>query len=243
MNNQQVLYLGAGLAGANRFSGRYDHVQFWDYPADESTFAALSNVTPSTLAGDYMADGSVDAADYILWRKAQGQTVTPGTSADGTGNGIIDADDHSLWSSNFGRTLPAAAAASISKPTNAALPESSSASVASHLPFDNVRLTDMRTPATQMQPGNTPAVSTLRSTSPMMLRSHVDDALLAMIAARRVSPCSRSDDSQTMTAIPDGDGPTTSSDFVGESATLFDQLAHDRAIRTKIHLLTSPLIF
>jgi hypothetical protein len=46
-----------------------------------------------TLNGDYNADGRVDAADYIVWRKN-----------DGTPAG------HSLWRTNFGRTGPPPAA-------------------------------------------------------------------------------------------------------------------------------------
>ena len=79
---------------------------FWDQPIDDSAFALFSDVTPSAFAGDYSGDGNVDAADYILWRKASGQTVTPGTGADGTGNGVVGADDYNLWRANFGRTTP-----------------------------------------------------------------------------------------------------------------------------------------
>jgi hypothetical protein len=108
--SDQVFYLGSGLGGANRFRGLFDHVEFWDEPVDETVFAELSNVAPSTLTGDYTGNGTVDAADYIIWRKASGQLVTPGTGADGTGNGLVDADDYALWRANFGRTaVPPAA--------------------------------------------------------------------------------------------------------------------------------------
>jgi hypothetical protein len=38
IGNQQVLYLGAGLGGVSRFRGQYDHVEFWDYAADDAAF-------------------------------------------------------------------------------------------------------------------------------------------------------------------------------------------------------------
>jgi Concanavalin A-like lectin/glucanases superfamily len=109
--SDQVFYLGSGLGGANRFRGLFDHVEFWDEPVDETTFAELSNVAPWNLAGDYTGNGTVDAADYIIWRKASGQLVAPGTGADGTGNGLVDADDYALWRANFGRIAAPPAAA------------------------------------------------------------------------------------------------------------------------------------
>ena len=53
-----------------------------------------------TLAGDYNDDGTVDAADYTVWRDslASGapllnETATPGT---------VDQDDYLAWKANFG---------------------------------------------------------------------------------------------------------------------------------------------
>jgi hypothetical protein len=45
------------------------------------------------LPGDFNHDGSVDAADYILWRKNPGDTYTQA--------------DYTAWRTNFGRTLSA----------------------------------------------------------------------------------------------------------------------------------------
>lgn len=60
------------------------------------------------LQGDYNNDGSVDAADYSVWRDAMGQTGID-MPADGSGNGTIDAADYEIWRDNFGGSLPAAA--------------------------------------------------------------------------------------------------------------------------------------
>jgi hypothetical protein len=56
-----------------------------------------------TLIGDYNDDGAVDAADYVVWRDALGQTVS-GLAADGNGDGEVDAADYDIWRANFGRT-------------------------------------------------------------------------------------------------------------------------------------------
>lgn len=59
----------------------------------------------NSFTGDYNGDGRVDAADYGLWRDAEGATgVLPHTGADGDGNGRIDAADAALWRSQYGAT-------------------------------------------------------------------------------------------------------------------------------------------
>jgi hypothetical protein len=61
------------------------------------------------VPGDYDKNGSVDAADYVVWRKTMGQSVAPFTSADGDGNGMIDQADYEFWQARFGDPLPGAA--------------------------------------------------------------------------------------------------------------------------------------
>jgi hypothetical protein len=56
------------------------------------------------LAGDYNRDGTVDAADYTLWRNSLGEFVANYHAADGNGNGIIDEADYETWKVNFGAT-------------------------------------------------------------------------------------------------------------------------------------------
>lgn len=58
-----------------------------------------------TLAGDYNRDGSVDAADFVLWRKTEGSTTD--LRADGNGDGRVDKDDHELWKVNVGQSAGA----------------------------------------------------------------------------------------------------------------------------------------
>ena len=56
------------------------------------------------LQGDYNSDGSVDAGDYVTWRRTSGTSVAPYTGADGNGDSMVDADDYIVWRANFGAT-------------------------------------------------------------------------------------------------------------------------------------------
>jgi hypothetical protein len=67
----------------------------------------------ATIAGDFNGDGSVDGADYVVWRKMAGQTSTS-LAADADLNGQIDASDYAIWRSQFGRAAVGAAAAGAS---------------------------------------------------------------------------------------------------------------------------------
>ncbi len=71
---------------------------------DNLSFSAASSVPQST--GDYNNNGEVDAADYVVWRKTLGTTVTPYSGADGDGNGTIGQGDYDFWRSNFGNVIP-----------------------------------------------------------------------------------------------------------------------------------------
>jgi carbonic anhydrase/acetyltransferase-like protein (isoleucine patch superfamily) len=111
VDTSHVFHLGAGLNGENRMRGLIDHVEFWDYAADDKTFSPYSNVDASDLPGDFNGDQRVTAADYVLWRNQLGQNVPAGSSADGNRNGVIDQYDHQVWRANFGRSAPQSAAA------------------------------------------------------------------------------------------------------------------------------------
>ena len=57
-----------------------------------------------TLAGDYNADGSVDAADYVLWRRHVGAQA--GTLPNDIDGGVISTAQYETWRENFGQTGP-----------------------------------------------------------------------------------------------------------------------------------------
>jgi hypothetical protein len=75
------------------------------------------------LPGDYNHDGTVDAADYTVWRDSLGQTGD--VAADGNEDNTVDSNDYLLWKTNFGRTESAsgtgAASSAVPEPTTAAL--------------------------------------------------------------------------------------------------------------------------
>jgi hypothetical protein len=76
-----------------------------------------NNLAPE-LPGDYNLDGTVDAADYTVWRDSIGQTGS-GLAADGDGNGTIGDGDYAVWRLFFGETtdgLGATGSASASVP-------------------------------------------------------------------------------------------------------------------------------
>lgn len=73
-----------------------------------------SNAAP--IAGDYNRDGTVDAADYVVWRNSSGQTGW-GLAADSDLNGVVDTADYATWRANFGRATGSGAIASVPEPS------------------------------------------------------------------------------------------------------------------------------
>ena len=71
--------------------------------------------------GDYNGDGTVDAADYTVWRDAFGSSTD--LRADGNGNGIIDSGDYDIWKSLFGATYASGSGslATVPEPTSGLL--------------------------------------------------------------------------------------------------------------------------
>ena len=88
--------------------------------ANEATM--LSTQNPNTapvegLLGDYNSNGTVDAADYVIWRNGgplQNEGASPGT---------IDQEDYSFWRSRFGMGtgLGAGGAAAVPEPHTSAV--------------------------------------------------------------------------------------------------------------------------
>lgn len=67
----------------------------------------------TVLAGDYNADGLVDAADYTLWRDGD-------PSADANGDGQVNAADYTVWANNYGASASATSNA-VPEPTTLVL--------------------------------------------------------------------------------------------------------------------------
>ena len=89
-------------------------------------FNLAYNPTAVTLAvagilGDYNKSGTVDAGDYVLWRKSL--TLTgPALAADGNNNGAIDAADFAIWRANYGAS-PTAGSGATAPSGSSAIPE------------------------------------------------------------------------------------------------------------------------
>lgn len=62
-------------------AGQWDTSQLYN--------TGVLSVVPSPLAGDFNSDGTVDAADFVVWRKGLGTTYAQG--------------DYDVWRANFGR--------------------------------------------------------------------------------------------------------------------------------------------
>jgi hypothetical protein len=80
----------------------------------------------SIAAGDFNRDGTVSAADYVVWRESSGQLVTRGTGADGNGDGIVDGFDYLVWREHFASAL-SGTAMSASTGDNGPVPEPNAA--------------------------------------------------------------------------------------------------------------------
>jgi sugar lactone lactonase YvrE len=73
--------------------------------------------SPKTLAGDYNGDNSITSADYAKWRADNGKLVAPGNGADGNANGVVDTADYVLWRKAAASGSGTLAGATIPEPT------------------------------------------------------------------------------------------------------------------------------
>jgi hypothetical protein len=74
-------------------------------------------IVPSSPSGDFNQDGTVDASDYVVWRKGLGTTYTDG--------------DYDLWHAHFGVTAGSGATLPSVAPPSAKVPEPWTVSVLS----------------------------------------------------------------------------------------------------------------
>lgn len=76
---------------------------------DRTNPNAISLRSAAALPGDYNADGQVDAADFVVWRRSVGQTAGPlvadGSGPGGVRDGVVDQWDYDLWRASFGTTI------------------------------------------------------------------------------------------------------------------------------------------
>ncbi|MEX2309418.1 MAG: LamG domain-containing protein [Pirellulales bacterium] len=122
MNGLNTMPFQVGNRGDSRadsWEGFIDDVRIFDHALTDEEIAALIPPLPPALPGDFNNDGTVDAADYVLWRKAEG-----GTTALPNDNGLgtpITSAHYDLWVANYGG--PGSGGGS----SNAAVPEPTAA--------------------------------------------------------------------------------------------------------------------
>jgi hypothetical protein len=102
-------HTGFGLAADSTGpSGMPDGtVSHLDYDEWKENFRLT--LVPPEVAGDFNRNGTVDAADYTIWRNTLGKSGL-GLLADGNANGEIDSGDYDIWKSHFGQTSGVGAA-------------------------------------------------------------------------------------------------------------------------------------
>lgn len=78
---------------------KYGAAFSWD-----SVSLAVINTTPQGVAGDYNEDGTVNLADYTVWRDHLGAPA--GSLENDPHSTVIGASQYNTWKSNFGLSLP-----------------------------------------------------------------------------------------------------------------------------------------
>ncbi|HEY3394165.1 MAG TPA: pentapeptide repeat-containing protein [Lacipirellulaceae bacterium] len=91
------------------------------YTTGEVTLTAL----PAILPGDFNGDNTVDAADYVVWRKLLNQ-MGPNLPADANGDNQVDTADYTVWRAGFGRTTGSGSGAMLALSSADAVPEATS---------------------------------------------------------------------------------------------------------------------
>jgi hypothetical protein len=104
--------IGAGLV-SYQHDGTATLADSIGFTVDDGQGTASSGtfqITIQPFVGDYNANRTVDAADYVVWRKTLNTGPVPAYSgADGNGDTAVDQDDYVVWRANFGNAMPAGA--------------------------------------------------------------------------------------------------------------------------------------
>jgi len=78
------------------------------FDIEQQTQAITTNIQLA-VAGDYDHNGTVNQADFTVWRQNFGSTSA--LDADGNINGVVDAADYAIWRKNLGKFLSGAGSA------------------------------------------------------------------------------------------------------------------------------------
>jgi hypothetical protein len=111
VDNLDVTGTGSGTSWiiatyAGTLTGTFDAVTSGysvDYGTGSNSQITL-NLAPVGVPGDYNNNGIVDAGDYVLWRKYNGQAVALPNEVSGTTPGQVTQEDYDAWRARFGNT-------------------------------------------------------------------------------------------------------------------------------------------
>lgn len=82
--------------------GALDEIQFYNRVLTVSEIQLL--VFDPHPQGDYNRNGTVDAADYVVWRHQFGQVVPACSGADANCNTFVEIGEYQTWRINYGRS-------------------------------------------------------------------------------------------------------------------------------------------
>jgi hypothetical protein len=104
-DHAEVYQLTAGVSAAPEMTHAadipLDLLNAFQYTMPAWSVSTLVLVSDG-LPGDFNRDGTVDAADYVVWRGTLEQTGN--LAADANEDNTVDAEDYALWRANFGRS-------------------------------------------------------------------------------------------------------------------------------------------
>jgi hypothetical protein len=103
------------ITASERVGGEFDQLLLpggfqWNVAYNAS--GVVLSVVGLGVTGDYNGNGTVDAADYVVWRNSVDATGS-NLPADGNGDQVVNHDDYVVWRSNFGKTASGNAAAAV----------------------------------------------------------------------------------------------------------------------------------
>jgi Metallo-peptidase family M12B Reprolysin-like len=106
-HNLGLSHTGSGQANLMSPSGSTDQLN--GSQISNARSSSFARAVSAILAGDYNRNDTVDAADFVVWRKSFNQFAA-GLPADGNKNGRVDNSDYTVWRTNFGEPGGGAAA-------------------------------------------------------------------------------------------------------------------------------------
>jgi hypothetical protein len=96
----------------------------WGYETEVGKSIEAGATGAAGVPGDYNGNGTVDAADYVVWRDNNGlMSGATAAQGDGTGDGMVNTADYGFWRERFGTTVGGSA---VGMESFAAVPEPSS---------------------------------------------------------------------------------------------------------------------